>query len=88
MELLSTVIVSGLAVAYVVELLTSLLGRLFSPRIIRGVVSLPLSLLSCYLLGVTSWPLAVCTIAAGFVSLAVILFLNRPSEVQQIGRRR
>lgn len=88
MELLSIVIVSGLAVGYVVELLTSLFARVFSPRLIRGVVSLPLSLLSCYLLGVTSWPLAVCTLATGFVSLAVVLFVNRPTEVQQIGRRR
>jgi ABC-type bacteriocin/lantibiotic exporter with double-glycine peptidase domain len=88
MELLSIVVVSGLAVGYVVELTTSLLGRLFSPRIIRAIVNLPLSLLSCYLLGVTSWPLVVTTLASGFISLAVILLVNRPSEIQQVNRRR
>jgi len=81
MDLLIFVIITGMAAAYTLELLTSLLGTFISPRIIKQFLTLPLAILGCWLFNVTGLTLAVASPAAAFVALAIMLFINRPVSV-------
>ncbi len=88
MDILIAVIVAGMAVGYVTELTVSLFERFLNPRIIKLILTLPLSYLACWLLGITGIPLIVAGPAAAFFSLGALLLLNRPVTIQTINNRR
>ena len=88
MDTLSLVIISGMAVGYIIETLTSLLERWVSPRIIRLVLTLPFSYLATWVVGLNGALLAVSGLAAAFFSLALLLLLNKPATIQTINRMR
>jgi hypothetical protein len=84
MDTLITIIISGMAISYIVELLSQIFK---STNIIKIFTTLPLALLACWLLGLTGFTLIVGAIAAAFFSLASLLLLNRTGSIQTISRR-
>jgi len=88
MDSLVLVILSGMAVAYIVELLVSLTSRFLSPKFLKIILTFPLNVLSCYLLGVIGWSLIIFGLAASCIALIVVFFVNRPTPNQVITTRR
>jgi hypothetical protein len=88
MNILITIIISGMAVGYLTELIASLGERVFNPRIVKLILTLPLSYLACWLLGLVGFTLIVSGPAAAFFSLASLLLLNRPVTIQNTSNRR
>ena len=88
MDTLSLVIISGMAVGYIIETLTSLLDRWVSSRIIRLSLTLPFSYLATWVVGISGALLAVSGLEAAFFSLGVLLLLNKPASIQTINRMR
>lgn len=88
MDILFVAIVSGMAVSYITELLSSVAGTVISPRLIKLTLNLPLSLLACWYLDLTGFELIVGGFAAAFFSLAVLQLLNRPVSVTNLTNRR
>jgi hypothetical protein len=88
MDILITVIISGMAVGYLTELIASLNVRVLNPRIVKLVLTLPLSYLACWLLGLVGFTLIVSGPAAAFFSLGSLLLLNRPVTIQSTSNRR
>jgi hypothetical protein len=84
MDTLITIIISGMAVSYITELLSQIFKKTV---IIKLFATLPLTLLACWLLGLTGVQLAIGAIAAAFFSLASLLILSRPVSIQTINRR-
>lgn len=88
MDILIAVIISGFAVGYVVELVSSLLDSWVSPRLIKLLLTLPSSLVFLWTLGFNGPHFFVGSLAAAFVSLATMLFVSKPVEVTQVVNRR
>lgn len=88
MDTLFVVIISGMAVSYFVEFLNNTAGEYFSPRVIKLVLTAPLSYFACWLLGLVGFSLAVSGLAAAFISLALLQFVNRPVIVNNLSTRR
>jgi hypothetical protein len=88
MDTLFVVIIAGMAVSYFVEFLSSIVGEYFSPRLIKLILTAPLSYFACWLLGLTSFSLTVSGLAAAFISLALLQFVNRPVTIQNLNTRR
>ena len=84
MDILISIIISGMAVGYVTEILSTFAN----PRIIKLSLTLPLSYLACWLLGLLGPTLIVAGLAAAFFSLATLQLLNRPVNIQSVNRRR
>jgi len=80
MDTLFSIIISGMAVAYLVELI-SVTG--LSPKLIKLIVTLPLSFLCCWYLGISGLTLAVAGCASAFVSLILLLLTTQPVQVVQ-----
>jgi hypothetical protein len=85
MDILINIIISAFAVAYTIELLDSLLP--FDSRLIKLILNLPLSVLFCWLIGITGNTIFVAVPATGFLALSVIVAVTRLS-VTKIDRRR
>lgn len=81
MDTLSTVIISAMAVSFIIELISSLTGKLFSPRIIKLTLNLPLSYAAVWYMGLTGFPLIVSGLAVAFASLALLLLISPPIQV-------
>jgi hypothetical protein len=88
MDIFFYTVVAGMAVTYVSELIGSTVERLFDPRLLKRIISLPLSVGATWLIGLHGIRLAVVAPAAGFFSLAIMIILNRPVHVQQVVQRR
>lgn len=90
MDTLIVIIISGMAVSYVVEFVSSLVDKLIPPRIIKMLLTLPLGILATWLLGLYGNMVFVAGTAAAFFSLVVLHLLNRNDnvDVQQLMRRR
>ena len=88
MDSLISILISGMAVAYVIELLVFLTSSVLNPKFVKMGLTLPLSVLSCYLLGVTGWSLIIFGLAASCIALIVVFFVNRPTPNQVITTRR
>ena len=86
MDILISVIISGMAVSYLVELISSL--QFFSSRLIKLTLTLPLSLLFMWFLDFTVFELFVGGFAAAFISLALLQLVNRPVTIQNLNTRR
>lgn len=87
MDTLFTVIISGMAVAYATEFVSSLLERLLPTKLLKLILTLPLAYLAAWELGLTGSVLIVAGPAAAFFSLATLLLLNRPVTIQTVNRR-
>jgi hypothetical protein len=85
MDILFSVILSSLAVAYVIELADSILP--ITSRILKLTLNIPLSVLFCWLIGITGPALFVAVPATGFLALSVIVAVTRMS-ITQVDRRR
>jgi len=82
-DLLLSVLLSGLAVTYILELLDlTLLGAWIGKSNINIFFALPLSFGALYVLNGIDLNLAVTVPATTFVSLVLAKFLNRPTVVQ------
>lgn len=88
MDTLFVVIISGMAVSYLVELTNSIVGEYFSPRLIKLILTAPLSYFACWLLDLTGFTLTVSGLAAAFISLSLLQFVNRPVIVNNLATRR
>jgi len=88
MDSFINILISGMAVAYIIELLVSLTGSVLSPKFLKISLTLPLNVVSCYLLGVTGWSLIIFGLAASCIALIVVFFVNRPTSNQVITTRR
>lgn len=87
MDILISVIVVGMAVGYLTELSASLLELFLSPKTIKMLLTVPLSIGGLYLLGYFDWSLIVLAPAAGFVALSLMSIVNRPVVVQSVAQR-
>lgn len=83
-DLLITVLLTGFAVTYILELLDlSLLGAWISKTTINLVFALPLSFGGVYVFSELSLEMLVSVPAATFVSLALGKYLNKPTVIPQ-----
>jgi hypothetical protein len=87
MDLIVYTLLSGMAVAYLIELLSSLVERAISARTMKMVLTLPLSYFACWLFNIVGFPLVVCGMAAAFICLLLLLIVNRISEQPMLIRR-
>jgi hypothetical protein len=87
MDTFISVIIAGMAVGYITELVASLGERIISPKIIKILLTLPLSYFACWALGLTGLILAVSGPASAFFALTSLHLLNRPVNIQSINRR-
>jgi hypothetical protein len=83
MDIFFVVLISGMAVAYVVELLAMLLPS----NVIKVVLTIPFSVLANWSLGLTDYSLIVGSLASGFFALFAISLINRPVVVNSSLRR-
>lgn len=83
-NLLLSVLISGLAVTYVLELIDKIQLGIFEKSTINLVFSMPLSLASLYALH-RHWTvtLAVLVPATTFFALVLNMYINKPTVVQQ-----
>jgi hypothetical protein len=89
MTILIYIIISSLAVGFLVESVGALLENYVSiPIYIKGVVSVPLAVLSCWILGIEGWVLVIGGLASAFIYVAVMRWLDRPVQIQQVMSRR
>jgi hypothetical protein len=88
MDTLFVVIISGMAVSYFLEFVSSIVGEFFSPRLIKLILTAPLAYFACWLLGLTAFNLTVSGLAAAFISLALLQLVNRPVTIQNLNTRR
>jgi hypothetical protein len=87
MNTLIVVLISGMAAGYVVELLVAITERWLSSKVLRAIITAPLSVLAAYTFGLTGWMLLVVGLAAAFFALVVINLIIKPEVVQTITRR-
>jgi hypothetical protein len=88
MDILISIIIAGFAAGYIVEFLGSLLERWVSPKILKQTLTLPISFVALWLLGLHGEELFVYVPAAGFVSLVIMALVSKPVEVTQVVNRR
>ena len=88
MDTLIYILISGMAVAYVVELVTALTDRFISSWILKAILPFPLSVISLYVLGLFGLPLIIYGLASSCIALVVVFFVNRPVTNQVIPVRR
>ena len=88
MDIFILVLIAGFAAGYIVEFLGSLVGRWLSVRLLKQSLTVPLSLLALWILGINGPIIFVYACASGFVSLAVMAFVSKPVEVTQVVNRR
>lgn len=83
-NLLISVLLSGLAVTYLLELIDKIQLGIFSKSTVNLVSSMPLSLACLYALQ-RQWTVAlvVSVPAATFVALVLNMYINKPTVVQQ-----
>jgi hypothetical protein len=88
MTTLIDVILIAMAVAYVVEAISALGAGIFSAKIVRNVLTLPLSLYGCWILDTVGFQMVVSSLAASFLSLTLMILVNKVSEARVVVNRR
>lgn len=88
MDIFIKIIIAGFASGYFIELAASLLTRWVSARLVKQVLTLPLSFIALALMGITGASFFVYTPASGFVSLVIMAIVSKPVEVTQVVSRR
>jgi phosphotransferase system glucose/maltose/N-acetylglucosamine-specific IIC component len=84
MNTLIIVLISGMATSYIIEFIGSFMD---SDRWIKRILTLPLAVTASWIMGITDLPLVVVGLASAFVSLAILLLLNRRVTINTITRR-
>lgn len=88
MDTFISVLIVGMAVGYVTELASSLLEAFISPKTLKMLLTVPLSLGGLYLItGTLDWQLVVMAPASGFFALAIMAVVNRPVILQNVAQR-
>lgn len=88
MNYLIEILIAGLAVGYVVEFVTSLFKKWVSPSLVKLILTLPLSVVALVTFGLYGAKLFVGAPASAFVSLVIMLWAAKPTEVTQVISRR
>ena len=90
MELLITIIISGMAVSFIAELVGYLISQytIWNDRLVKQLLVAPLSAGACWLLGITGWTLLAASLASGFFCIVVMWYMTRPVIVQNLSSRR
>jgi hypothetical protein len=89
MDILINIFISSLAVGFFVEVIaTALSGYLTIPAGIKGIIAAGLSVLSCWILGVSGWTLVIGGFASAFIYISILRWLDRPVQIQQVMSRR
>ena len=88
MDIIIYTLISGLAVAYTVELLTSIIPFQWFDRILKRFGTLPLAAFGCWVFDIQGLSLIICSCAASFVALFVVFFVNRPTVITNNSNRR
>ena len=82
-------LMAGAATAFSTEVIGTVSDFwIFDPARVKAWTTVPFAALFCWLLGLQQLDLVVPVLAASFVSLAVMRWLNRPVQVQQVVQRR
>jgi hypothetical protein len=86
MSLLTVVLISGFAVGFATELFGLPIDYFtsFDSKILKQLLSAPFGALFAWTFGITGWQLIPLGLAAGFVSLVILHWMNRPVQVQQV----
>jgi ABC-type maltose transport system permease subunit len=83
MDILITIVITGLAVSYIVEFINVFTETIISSRILRQFLTLPLSVLGLYLLGVWDTTTYVAAPASALISATISLLINRPTVLRR-----
>jgi hypothetical protein len=87
MDILGEVIIAGLSVAFILSAIDDLAGRFIPTKLIKLVLTVPLSILFISFFGAYSLgQLIVLGTATGFFSLSALLLVNRPVSIQTLRR--
>lgn len=81
MDIFFLTLISGMATGLVLELLSSILGRLIPVKILRIILVLPTAYAAAYFLGIVTPAIWVVTPASGFFALFVLRLLDRPVTI-------
>jgi hypothetical protein len=81
MDTFFVVIISGMAAGYVVEFLVTILEKLISGRVLRTILTAPLSILAVWLFGLSGWLMVAAGLAAAFFALVILGLINKPQVV-------
>jgi hypothetical protein len=88
MDILISIIISGFAAGYAVEFISSLLVKWIPPRLVKQVLTIPLSFVALWALSFNDARIFVYALSAGFLQLVIMAIVDKPVEVTQvIGRR-
>lgn len=85
MDILISIVITGMAVGYITELLSSWARN---PVIVKIIFTVPLSTLSLWLLGYLGSQLFIAAFAAAFFALFSLHIINRPVNVTNLTTRR
>jgi len=88
MDTLIGIIISGIAVSFSIEFINMATESFFSPKILRAILTLPLTFYAAWLLGITGFTLVIAGPAAGFISVVATQIVTRPASVTQVVSRR
>jgi hypothetical protein len=88
MDILFDAILSALAVAYLVELVTTVTDSFLRTAIVKGVLTLPLAFIANWFLDITGFTLVIAGLASAFLSLAFMVLINRAAQPVQVINRR
>lgn len=85
MDIFYETLLSGLAVAYVVELLGFFWGLLLpAKKAMQHVATVPAAFFSCWLFGMPLITLIICSLAAAFLSTSLRILLDRVTSTPQV----
>jgi hypothetical protein len=84
MDTLIVIIISGMAVSYILEFIGSFMNN---TRWLKRILTLPLSYSAAWLMGITGLPLVIVGLASAFFSLSILHLLNKPVTINTINRR-
>lgn len=89
MDTLIDIVISSLAVGFFVEIVATALKNFVEiPAGIKGIVAAGLAVLSCWILGMSGWPLLIGGFASAFIYISILRWLDRPVQIQQVMSRR
>jgi hypothetical protein len=87
MELLIYIIVSGMAVSYLIEFISSFSSEIISTRLLKQILTIPLSYISCWFFDIDGFALVISGLATSFVALLLLLIANKLSDPVTVVRR-
>jgi len=86
MDIFFITLVTGMATGFCLELISSLVSRWISTKLLRIILVLPTSYAGAYFLGVLPPVIWVVTAAGAFFALLVLCWLDKPVTITNIRR--